>query len=132
MVGMIRRRLVARLSVAALLPALLASGVANGYSLYRCRHDAVARTSCCCPTSDEHGDESVPAVSSACCCDRETVTFARPATDEQRHSIDRSLAWWAPLATLAPPRPDGGSRVARSSASGIGPPLILRKRSLLR
>ena len=127
---MARRSL--RLGALALLPMLLFASVGHGYAVYRCRVDLVARASCCCPTNGEEQRQNRDAtVAQACCCDREVVSFTRPASHTEHRPLDAPVGHVV-VPTWTPPPPSVVSRVrARVAWFAVGPPIVLLKSSFL-
>jgi hypothetical protein len=120
-----------KLAASVVVLAMLFASTASAYSLFRCRYDAVARTSCCCP-AEEIQPPAATSISRACCCDIETIQVVRaPSTTNhsfvQPFIVTATLVDWNPL--VAP-------RARRFASYGPeyaahGPPLLLVKQSLL-
>jgi hypothetical protein len=127
----VANRLTRLAALVLLLPALLVAGAGHGYAGYRCRLDRVLRTSCCCPGSDEESPrDSHAVIAKACCCDREVVSLSAPPshTEDQAHGVPVAPLQVSPLPPLL--------RLASSLPlpvvnTGVGPPILLLKSSLL-
>ena len=124
-------QLARKIAASLLVLAIAFASTASAYSLFRCRHDAVARTSCCCP-ADEQTVPDATSISSACCCDVQTVQLAKtPST-----TTDSPLQPFVPSATVITwgmLMPSGTQRlpVVAPTRVAVGPPLILLKQSFL-
>jgi hypothetical protein len=87
-VGGIRARALAFLIV----PFLLVSGLGQAYAQYRCPHDRVVRTACCCPSAHKpHHDTTIAA---SCCC---TVEHVHAVTTETQARDDGQPPTLAPV-----------------------------------
>lgn len=71
-----------------LLPVLLLAAVALPSSVLRCHFTGLAVPTCCCPDEIIEGGPAVATLSSAACCDRETIDVVRAPAERQIPSTD--------------------------------------------
>lgn len=125
-----------RIGAAFLMLILVFAGRWSSYSLFRCRHDSIARRTCCCPkVNHESGAPAGGVIAvSDCCCDIETVTIAPPDSEAARSDASDALVSVAPVVFLSSlrdlVRSDPDLLSVAGQPSGAGPPAILLKRSL--
>jgi hypothetical protein len=110
---------------------VLFASTASAFSLYRCRHDQIARARCCCPPS-QADDSATPTLTRAVCCDVQTVQVTRaPSTTSDSQGQPALLhAALASFVVLPLPRVAAMPRAPLTRAA-IGPPILLLKQSLL-
>jgi hypothetical protein len=123
--------MIRRIGAGTLVTVLLAGAVAQAATLYRCRMDGVARTSCCCP--EEQATAPVQTLKDASCCTVEHVKPVQAPTTtapRQNEALASAVTVASPLVALFP-TPKVILRSPTEARSRVGPPILEMKNSRL-